>query len=105
MEVSERIDPAMSEVTQTARTARLEARITNEQKVLFQHAADLTGRSLTDFVVNSAQEAAARTVREHRVLTLTGQDRKVFVDVLLKPPLPGRRLRQAASRYKSVSGR
>jgi len=30
-----------------AKTARLEARLTGEQKVLFQHAADLTGSSLT----------------------------------------------------------
>ncbi|HYW47569.1 MAG TPA: DUF1778 domain-containing protein [Bryobacteraceae bacterium] len=60
----------MSEAAQiAAKTARLEARLTDEQKALFQHAADLTGRSLTEFVVSSAQEAAARTVREHEVLT------------------------------------
>jgi uncharacterized protein (DUF1778 family) len=95
----------MSEATQiTAKTARLEARLTDEQKALFQHAADLTGRSLTQFVVSSAQEMAARTVREHEVLTLSGRDRQVFVDALLRPILPNKRLRQAAKRYKSVSG-
>jgi uncharacterized protein (DUF1778 family) len=85
-----------------AKTARLEARITGQQKALFQHAADLTGRSLTEFVVSSAQEVAARTVREHEILTLTGRDRQVFVDSLLKPFSPNQRLRQAARRYKSV---
>ena len=95
----------MSEATQIApKTARLEARLTNEQKALFQHAADLTGRSLTEFVVGSAQEVAARTIREHEVLTLSGRDRQVFVDALLKPISPNKRLRQAARRYKSVSG-
>jgi uncharacterized protein (DUF1778 family) len=95
----------MSEATQiTAKTARLEARLTDEQKALFQHAADLTGRSLTQFVVSSAQEMAARTVREHEVLTLSGRDRQVFVDALLRPISPNKRLRQAAKRYKSVSG-
>ena len=63
----------------------------------------LTGRSLTEFVVSSAQEVAARTVREHEVLTLSGRDRQIFVDALLKPILPNKRLRQAARRYKSVS--
>jgi len=39
----------MREVTQAmAKTARLEARVTDDQEALFQRAADLTGRSLTD---------------------------------------------------------
>ena len=87
----------------TAKTARLEARVTDDQKALFQRAADLTGRSLTDFVVSSAQEIAARTVREREVLTLSGLDRKVFLDAFLNSPSPSKRLRQAASRYKRAS--
>jgi uncharacterized protein (DUF1778 family) len=95
----------MSEVLHaTGKTARLEARLTDEQKALFQRAADLTGRSLTEFVVVSAQEVAARTVREHAVLTLSGHDRQVFVEALLRPARPNKRLRQAARRYKSITG-
>jgi uncharacterized protein (DUF1778 family) len=95
----------MSETTQIpAKTARLEARLTDEQKALFQHAADLTGRSLTEFVVSSAQEVAARTVREHDVLTLSGRDRQFFVKALLKPNPPNKRLRQAARRYNRITG-
>jgi uncharacterized protein (DUF1778 family) len=84
-----------------AKTARLEARLTDSQKALFQHAADLTGRSLTEFVVSSAQEIAARTVGEHEVLTLSGCDRQVFVQALLKPTRANKRACQAARRYKS----
>jgi uncharacterized protein (DUF1778 family) len=95
----------MSETLQAAaKTARLEARLTDEQKTLFQHAADLTGRTLTEFVVSSAQEIAARTVREHEVLTLSGHDREIFIDALLNPSRPNKRLRQAARRYKSITG-
>ncbi len=86
------------------KSARLEARLTDEQKALLQHAADLTGRSLTEFVVSSAQEVAARTVREHEVLTLSGRDRQVFVDALLRPSPPNKKLRKAAKRYKSITG-
>jgi len=89
----------------SGKTARLEARLTNEQKALFQRAADLTGRSLTDFVISSAQEVAGRTVREHEVLALSGRDRQVFLDALLNPPAPAKRLRQAASRYKNATAR
>ena len=87
------------------KTARLETRVTAEQKALFQRAADLTGRSLTDFILSSAQEVAARTVREHDVLSLSGQDRDLFVNVLLQPPEPSQRIRQAANRYKRASSR
>jgi uncharacterized protein (DUF1778 family) len=87
-----------------AKTARLEARLTAKQKDLLQHAADLTGRSLTEFVVSSAQEVAARTIREQEVLTLSARDRQVFVNSLLKPNPPNKRLRKAAKRYKSLTG-
>ena len=83
-----------------AKNARLEARITADQKALFQRAANLTGRSLTDFVVSSAQEIAYRTVREHETMLLSARDRETFVAALLEGPAPGKRLRKAAKRYK-----
>lgn len=86
------------------KAARLETRVTAEQKRLFQRAADLTGRSLTDFILSSAQEVAARTVREHDVLTVSGRDRDLFVRAILQPPAPSRRLRQAARRYTRALG-
>jgi uncharacterized protein (DUF1778 family) len=82
------------------KTERFEARITSEQKELFSRAAALKGRKVSDFVIASAYETAAETVREHEVLTLNGRDRKVFVDALLNPKGPGPRLRQAARRFK-----
>jgi len=85
---------------QTSKSARFEARITAEQKSLFLKAATLTGRSLTDFVVASAQEAATRTVQQHEAMTLSIRGRKAFVAALLQAPAPGARLRKAAQRYK-----
>ena len=88
------------EITQNRRTARLEVRITPEQKDLFSRAAALAGRSLSDFVVAHAYDAATRTVREHEGMLLSASDRKIFVSALLNPPAPGARLRKAARRYK-----
>jgi len=87
------------------KAARLEARLTAEQKTLFERAADLTGRSLTDFILSSAQEVAVRTVREHGLLALSGEDRELFLNALLQPPAPSRRLRLAANRYKRAVSR
>jgi uncharacterized protein (DUF1778 family) len=86
------------------KNARLEARITPEQKKFFLKAAALTGRSLTDFVVASVQENATRAVREHETMILSVRDREAFVAALLNPPAPGARLRKAAQRYKERSG-
>ena len=68
------------------KTARQEARITRTTEALFLRAAQLTARSLTDFViVASAQETASRTLREHDTLMLSTLDRKAFVEALLHP--------------------
>ena len=88
----------------SSRNARLEARITAEQKDLLSRAAALVGRSLTDFVVTSAYETAVRTIREHQAMVLSERDRKLFVGALLNPRAPGARLRKAARRYRQHFG-
>lgn len=87
-----------------SRSARLEARITVEQKELLARAAALGGRSITEFVVTSAYENAARTIRDHEAMILSDHDRKIFVNALLNPPAPSSRLRKAARRYKKHFG-
>jgi uncharacterized protein (DUF1778 family) len=84
-----------------ARAARLEARITPELKRRLEYAASLRGASLTEFVVQSAQEAAARTIRENEVLTLSESAREAFAGLLLNPPPPNRTAMAAAQRYKA----
>lgn len=86
------------------RSERLEARVSEEQKQLFVRAAELQGRSLTDFVIASAQEAAIEIVRTHDALRLSEHDRRAFVSALLEPPAPARTLEQAAKRYRERTG-
>lgn len=83
----------------SGKTARLEARITRQQKAFFLRAAQLAGLSLTDFVVASAQENASRTLRDHEAMVLSDRDRKAFVAALLTAPEPSTRLRKAVQRY------
>jgi uncharacterized protein (DUF1778 family) len=87
--------------TQTARIARLEARISPDLKRRLEYAASLRGATLTEFVVQSAQEAAARTIRESEVLTLGERARAAFAELLLNPPRPNRKAIDAARRYKA----
>mgnify|MGYP001598031606 CR=1 FL=1 len=85
----------------TNKTARLEARVTEEQKNLLQRAAMLPGQSLSEFIVNSARDAAVRTISDFELISLTTQERDAFVATLLNPPAPGARLQQAAENYKN----
>ena len=85
----------------TAKRERLEARITQEQKALFQRAADLSGRTLTDFVVASTQAAAEEIVRQRDLFVLSPRDSIRFVEALLSPPEPNEQLRAAAEHYRA----
>ncbi|MGZ5778375.1 MAG: type II toxin-antitoxin system TacA family antitoxin [Croceibacterium sp.] len=87
-----------------ARAARLEARVTVDQKALLQQAATLSGRTLSDFVVASAQEAAARVIQEHETIRLSRAEQVAFVNALLKPRAPTARLRKAAAKYRQQTG-
>jgi uncharacterized protein (DUF1778 family) len=82
------------------RTERLEARISAAQKALFLRAAELHGRTMTDFVVASAHDAAVRTIQDMQSIRLTAQDSRAFVDSILNPREPSPRLKAAARRYK-----
>jgi uncharacterized protein (DUF1778 family) len=86
-----------------AKLQRLEARVDAKQKSLLQRAARLQGRTLTDFVINAAQEAATQIVERHEFLELSERGRKTFVDALLTPPTPSPRLVAAAARYRKLT--
>jgi uncharacterized protein (DUF1778 family) len=92
----------MASTTHSKSMARLEARVTPETKTLLQKAADLEGRTLTDFIVTSAQAEAYRVIERHQTLKLSMEDSEAFVDALLNPPKPNDALKAAALRYKQV---
>ena len=87
-------------VRQSSETERLEARISTDKKSVLKNAAELSGRTLTDFVVNSAYEAALRVIQEYQQLHLSVTDRNIFIQALLNPPKPSENLLKAAKEYK-----
>jgi uncharacterized protein (DUF1778 family) len=62
------------------------------------------GRSLTDFVVASVQEAAIEAVRMDAAMRLSERDRHTFVSALLASPSPAKTLVLAAKRYRERTG-
>lgn len=90
----------MRSVSQNAaRSERLEARISSQQKLLFVQAAELQGLSLTDFIVSAISDAANQVVREHEIISLTRRDQVAFAEALLAPPQPLHELQTAVEDY------
>jgi uncharacterized protein (DUF1778 family) len=87
-----------------AKVYRFDARLNREQKLLIQRAADLEGRTVTDFVLHSAEAAAQKTLKERAMLILTARETERFVDAILHPADPGTVLLRAARQYKSQTG-
>ena len=98
------MQPTMPQTADKSRGARLEARISVEQKTMLQQAATLSGRTLSEFVVASAQETASRVIQEHEAIRLGRTEQIAFVRALLDPPPANARLRMAAATYRKQMG-
>lgn len=84
------------------RTARLEARIAPDALAVVKRAAEIQGRSVSDFVVAAAQEAASRTIEETQIIRLSVEDQRIFAEAILNPPEPAPALRRAFRRHREL---
>ncbi len=67
-------------------TARLEARLPIEVMVPLKRASEIQGRTLTDFVVAAADEAACRAIEQTEIIRLSIEDQRQIADAILNPP-------------------
>lgn len=84
---------------ESTRTARLEARVSPDVLAVLKRAAELQGRSVSDFVVAAAQEAAHRAVEEAHVIRLSVDDQRRFAETLLDPAPLAPAMERAIERY------
>jgi uncharacterized protein (DUF1778 family) len=90
---------------QSNRTARIGARIAPHALAIVKRAAQMQGRSLSDFVVTTAQEAAIRAIERAHFVHLSLEDQRRFANGIIKPPQPNKALRRAAKTYKALIAR
>lgn len=83
-------------------TARLEARISTDLHAMLKRAAELQGRTMTDFVVAAVQDAAQRAIERADVVRLSLADQECFAQALLSPPKPNAALRRAFVRRRKL---
>lgn len=71
---------------ESTRTARVEARIAPDALAIVRRAAELQGRSVSDFLVAAALKDAHQTIEDAQIIRLSVDDQQRFADLLLNPP-------------------
>ena len=84
------------------RSSRFEARLSPDVLAVIKRAAELQGRSVSDFVVAAAQEIAQRTIEDTSIIRLSLEDQRRFVDLLINPPEPSPALQRAAKAHAEL---
>lgn len=83
-------------------TARLEARISSDLHAMLKRAAELQGRTMTDFVVAAVQDAAQRAIDQAGIIRLSLADQECFAQALLNPGPPVPALERAFVRRNKL---
>jgi uncharacterized protein (DUF1778 family) len=86
-----------------SRSARIEARIEPDVLATIKRAAETQGRSLSDFIIAAAHEAANRAIEEAQIIRLSMEDQRRFVDLLLNPPDPPAALERARKAHARLT--
>ncbi len=95
----------MSKTAEKKSPRQVIATLTKRQQELLERAAAIEGQSVSKFLVKAVESEAGRVVREHKILTLAGEDQDVFIRAVLDPPKPNETLKKAHRDYQSRVGR
>jgi len=91
----------MNKSTNIGKT-RFDTRLPIQQKLLLEKAANLGGyRSLTDFILLTAQEKALEIISKYESIIASQSDSEIFFDALVNPKEPGKNLISAAKDFKN----
>ncbi len=80
---------------------RITARVSEQIKQTLITAADLTGATLNQFLVQAALEKAELIIEKDKLIHLSKNDAQVFFDALENQPEPNAKLRNAVNNYRA----
>jgi len=69
----------------TIRSARLGLRATPQQEAVLRRAAEVANKSMTDFILDSACQAAERTLLDQRLFLVSGSQSQALLEMLDRP--------------------
>ena len=76
-------------------SARLEARISPDLHAVVKRAAEIQGRTMTDFVIHALQSAASQAIEQADQVRLAVADQEAFAKALISPAKPNAALKRA----------
>jgi uncharacterized protein (DUF1778 family) len=79
---------------------RMELRLTRSRKEIIQKAMAISGQTAADI----AYEGALHVLEQHERMVLKGADREVFLDAILNPPKPAKKLVDALKLHQKMFG-
>lgn len=82
----------------SSRSARLGLRATPEQEAMLRRAAEVSHKSLTDFILDSACQAAEHALLNQRLFMASGAQYQALMDLLDQPEQVNEGLRDLFSR-------
>jgi uncharacterized protein (DUF1778 family) len=82
------------------KSERMAVRLSPDAKLMLEQAAAIEGRSLTDFVISAALDAANATIDRTQRIRLSAESSRVFLEALANPPEPNETLLEAAALYR-----
>lgn len=85
------------------RTARLEMRLTPEQKELLERAAAVAGLDLTAFALSVLTDRAFEVLERQTRTELSRRDQKRFLGIIESDEEPAPALKKAARKYRKRS--
>ncbi len=85
----------------SAKTDRLEMRLTPQQRQLLERAAALSGQVLASFIRSELVERAQAIIDQHAQTELSARDFRRFLDILDRDDEPAPALKAAFRRHKA----
>jgi uncharacterized protein (DUF1778 family) len=82
----------------SAKSSRLGIRATPEQEAVLRRAAEATHKSLTEFIMDSACQAAEQTLLDQRIFMVSDESYQTLLDLLDRPAEDNMGLRELFSR-------
>jgi len=80
---------------------RITARVSEHIKETLVAAADLTGATLNQFLVQAALEKAETVIEKDKMILLSHNDAQCFFNILDNPPEPNAKLNNAVKNYRA----
>lgn len=97
----ERVVEHKTNMHKTTAQARFDARLSINQKRVFEEAARIKGfKSLSEFVIHTTMEVATNIIERHNAILISENDNEIFFNALANPPKPNKNLMQAAKYYQ-----